>query len=130
MSQDAQQNHVTTQRVVYDMPGTDRVSVRRNLEFRGADGGALAMDVYSPPDSTSADRTPAVVIVAGYRDAGYQKMLGCRFKEMQWSISWGRLIAASTGARESANVLPARFRYTTRIGGWCQDARSSRAARF
>ncbi len=53
------------------------------------------MDLYCPPDATPAARTPAVVIVAGYRDAGFQKMLGCRLKDMQSSISWGRLIAAS-----------------------------------
>jgi acetyl esterase/lipase len=38
---------------------------------------------------------PAVVIVAGYPDAGFEKMLGCKFKDMGSSTSWGRLIAAS-----------------------------------
>ena len=52
------------------------------------------MDYYYPPGATSA-RTPAVIIVAGYPDAGFEKMVGCSFRDMQSSIDWGRLIAAS-----------------------------------
>ena len=70
--------------VVYAAPGMDAVTVRR-------DG---SMDVYYPPGATS-ERFPAVMIVAGYPDAGFQKMAGCSFRDMQSSISWGRLIAAS-----------------------------------
>jgi hypothetical protein len=89
------QNPVTKQRLVYDMPGTGDVVVRRDVEFRAADGGVLAMDLYSPPDSRSDARTPAVVIVAGFPDVGFQARLGCRFKDMESSVSWARLLAAS-----------------------------------
>jgi hypothetical protein len=76
--------------VVYTTPGVDRVTVRRDVPFaRG-----LMMDVYSPPDAGSA-RLPAVVLAAGYRDAGFEKHVGCRFKEMGSTVSWARLIAAS-----------------------------------
>jgi acetyl esterase/lipase len=36
-----------------------------------------------------------VVIVAGFPDPGFQKIVGCKFKEMGSSISWARLISAS-----------------------------------
>jgi dienelactone hydrolase len=95
MTDNAQRNPMTLQPVVYDMPGTDRVIVRRDVAFQGAGGSALVLDLYSPPDATPDVRAAAVIIVAGYRDAGFLERLGCRFKEMQSSVSWGRLIAAS-----------------------------------
>jgi len=95
MSQDTPQPDITKMKVVYDMPGTDAVTVRADVEFRAADDGVLAMDLYYPPGSKSGSRLPAVVIVQGYSDVGVQKMLGCKFKEMASSVSWGRLIAAS-----------------------------------
>src|SRR4051812_17712520 len=77
------------------MPGMELVVVRKELAYRTTDGGPLTMDVYYPPDATIASRLPAVVFVAGYNDVGYEKMLGCRFKDMAMSISWGQLAAAS-----------------------------------
>ncbi len=77
------------------MPGTDRVIVRRDLEFRAADGGALTLDLYYPPDSKPGRSIPATVIVGGYPGEGAEKKLGCRFTDMAFIDSWGRLIAAS-----------------------------------
>jgi hypothetical protein len=95
MSEQPQQHPITKQRVVYDMAGADAGIVQRDVDFRAADGGVLAMDVYRPCDSTTGARVPAVVVAAAYPDVGFQKLMGCRFKEMQSSISWGRLMAAS-----------------------------------
>ena len=53
------------------------------------------MDLYYPANSTNNERLPAVVIVAGYPDLGFQKMVGCPFKEMGSSVSWGKLLAFS-----------------------------------
>jgi len=53
------------------------------------------MDVYYPPDSMNGARLPAVVFVSGYSDQGVQAVIGCRSKEMECYISWGRLAAAS-----------------------------------
>ncbi len=33
--------------------------------------------------------------MAGYPDPGFERMLGCRFKDMASTVSWARLIAAS-----------------------------------
>jgi hypothetical protein len=95
MSQDTPASHMTKKRVVYDMPGTDAVVVRKDLEFRAADGDVLAMDLYCPSGPQTGTRAPLVIIVAGYPDAGFQKVLGCRYKEMAWTACWGRLVAAS-----------------------------------
>ena len=95
MSQDTQPSDLSKRRVVYQIPGMDAVTIRRDVEYRTAGAGALTMDLYSPADAQSGARTPAVVFVAGYPDPGMQKMLGCKFKEMGSSVSWAQLAAAS-----------------------------------
>ena len=95
MSQDTKADHLSKKVVVYRIPGMDDVKVRRDVEYRATDAGALTMDIYYPPDSESAARIPAVVLVAGFPDAGYEAKVGCKFKEMGSSRSWGRLAAAS-----------------------------------
>jgi hypothetical protein len=95
MSQDIEPDHISKKRVVYQEPGMDAVTIRRDLEYRATESGALTMDIYYPPDAKSGARIPAVVIVAGYPDPGFQRILGCKFKEMASSVSWGQLIAAS-----------------------------------
>jgi hypothetical protein len=88
-------NEMTKKPVLYEMTGTDRVTVRRDVGYRATDAGPLAMDLYYPPDWTPGARLPAAVIVLGYSDVGFRNALGCQYREMAWSVSWGRLIAAS-----------------------------------
>jgi len=88
------QPQVTKMDLVYKMPEAANVEVRRDLEFPGADGSALAMDMYLPPGKHDGP-LPVVVLVTGFRDEGALARLGCRFKDMQSNISWARLIAAS-----------------------------------
>src|SRR5215475_9483325 len=95
MSRETQRHEVTKKRVVYQLPAASAVTIRRDVEYRVTDAGALRMDIYRPADSKSAERMPAVVFVNGYPDPGAQKILGCKFKEMESYISWGRLTAAS-----------------------------------
>jgi dienelactone hydrolase len=95
MSEGTPQDEIVTKKVVYEMPDTDAVRVRRDVEFRAPDGGVLVMDIYHPPATRARTRTPLVVIVAGYPDAGFQRVAGCRFKDMGSTTSWARLIAAS-----------------------------------
>src|SRR6266480_3134919 len=95
MSQNIPQNDITKKRVVYRIPGMDAVTIRRDVEYRATDSGGLTMDIYYPPDWKSGSRIPAVVFVSGYSDLGFQKMLGCKLKDMGSYISWGQLTAAS-----------------------------------
>ena len=95
MSQNAPQNDITRKRVVYQIPGMDAVTIRRDVEYRGTDAGGLMMDIYYPPDWKSGARVPAVVFVSGYSDLGFQRIVGCKLKELESFISWGQLSAAS-----------------------------------
>jgi len=84
----------TKQRVVLELPGMDRVRVRRDLEFADRDGTALPMDVYLPGE-TAAGPLPAVLIVSGYPGPGFAQVMGCPFKELGAYVSWAELIASS-----------------------------------
>jgi hypothetical protein len=118
MSQETQRHEITKKRVVYQTPAEQAVIIRREVEYRVTDVGALTMDIYHPPDSKTEARIPAVVFVNGYPDPGAQKMLGCKFKEMEFYISWGRLMAASglvaityTTGKEPATDIHALLQY-------------------
>lgn len=138
MSQEAQPDHVSKKTAVYKIPGMDAVKVRRDVEYGTTGAGALTLDIYYPPDSESGTRAPAVVVVAGFPDAGYEAKVGCKFKEMGSSVSWGRLLAASGVAaitytnREPATDLDAALRYVrqnaaplgideNRVGVWASS---------
>jgi hypothetical protein len=88
MSKEIQKDVLTKTRVVYQKPEISQVNIRKDIEYKSSS----AMDIYSPPHDGIS---PAVIIVAGYPDPGYQKMLGCKFKESGSSVSWAQLIAAS-----------------------------------
>ncbi|HEV3333626.1 MAG TPA: alpha/beta hydrolase [Bryobacteraceae bacterium] len=94
MSQQAQRHEMTTKPVVYRLAEMDAVKVRRDVVYQTTEAGVLTMDLYYPPDPKS-QAAPAVIIVAGYPDGGFERMLGCKFKEMASSVSWGQLAAAS-----------------------------------
>jgi hypothetical protein len=88
-------DHISQKRAVYTIAGMERAVVRKDVVYRTTEAGPLTMDLYAPAGAASGARLPAVVLVAGYNDVGYQKMLGVRFKEMALAVSWGQLIAAS-----------------------------------
>lgn len=95
MSQDVPQDHISKKRAVYTIDGMERAAIRKDEVYGTTDAGPLTMDVYYPADFKTCARLPAVVFVAGYSDVGYEKVLGCKFKEMAMSVSWGQLTAAS-----------------------------------
>jgi hypothetical protein len=82
-------------RVVFRLPNEDAVTIRRDVPFQSTESGALTMDIYYPPEFSSGARVPAVIFVSGYSDPGFQRILGCKLKEMESYISWGKLTAAS-----------------------------------
>jgi dienelactone hydrolase len=95
MSQESRRNEITTKKVVYELPGMDTVKIRRDVEYRVTEAGALTFDLYSPPDLKIGERRPTVVFVSGYSDPAAERLLGCKLKDMAAYISWGRLVAAS-----------------------------------
>jgi hypothetical protein len=95
MNQDPTPQDISKIRVVYAMPTFDAVRIRRDQEYRVTDAGALAMDIYYPPDASSGSRTPAVMFVTGFSDVGARRMFGCAMKDMASYVSWAQLAAAS-----------------------------------
>ena len=86
-------HEVTTRRVLYEIPGMQSIQPRK-AEFRGATGEPLPMEIYDAI-APIADPSPIVAIVEGYPDPGFEQKLGCKFMEMEWTLSMARLIAAS-----------------------------------
>jgi hypothetical protein len=64
----------------------------RQSEFKGANGEPLPLEIYQPINPIGEC---AVAIVEGYPDTGFEKHVGCKFMEMEWTIGIARLIAAS-----------------------------------
>ena len=94
MSERPERHPITMKRVVYEIPGMESAVVRRDQPYRMTPTGPLTMDVYYPSNAAPERRLAAVVIVLGYAPKT-PNPLGCAFKEMEWSVCWGRLIAAS-----------------------------------
>ena len=77
-------------RVVYAVPGMDRVRVERNRVYREVDGSRLEMDVYSPAEATRGAPLPAVILIHGGPVPA-----GASAKNMGVFLSYGELLAAS-----------------------------------
>jgi dienelactone hydrolase len=85
--------------VVYEIPGMQDVTVRRDVPYHGE----LKLDAYYPRGAGDDERRtgdvipslPAVILAAGFPDRGMQSRMGCGFRDMGWTVSWARLIAAS-----------------------------------
>ena len=102
-------HEVATRRVLYEIPGMQAIHPRE-FRFAGADGEPLPGRIYSPlsPLRQRFGEPGCVVIVEGYPDPGFVKHVGCRFMDMQWSISVAQLIAATgMAAITYANRQPA-----------------------
>jgi tetratricopeptide (TPR) repeat protein len=71
--------------VVYDVPATQQVKVRKDVPYLGA----LTVDIYTPPDLKAGETRPAVVFLNALGDQPNNKI-------KNWSIyqSWPRLVAA------------------------------------
>lgn len=99
---------ITKKRIVYAVPGMDRVTVRRDLVYKTVEGAALHMDVYRPPDAARESRLPVVVLVHG-------GPIDPRMTPKDWGVfrSYGELLAASGLAAVTFNhrlYAPARVR--------------------
>lgn len=98
-------HEIATRRVLYEIPGMNAIEPRE-FEFPGSDGQPLAGRIYLPQSEDPL--ASVVVIIEGFPDPGFVKHVGCRFMDMQWSISMAQLIAASgLAAITYANRQPA-----------------------
>lgn len=86
------EDHISKRRIVYSVAAARPATVRRDHEYRVVNAASLTMDVYYPPDPIGAARPPVVLFVTGFPDAGAERMLGCRLKDMGSYISWAELM--------------------------------------
>lgn len=84
---------IATRRVLYEIPGMRSIEARVH-HFTGADGLPLPLAIYRPI-TPAAVPAPVVILLAGYPDPGFEQRVGCRFMDMEWTISMAQLIAAS-----------------------------------
>jgi pimeloyl-ACP methyl ester carboxylesterase len=84
---------IMVRRVVYQVPGMDRVQVRAGITYKSVEDGALKLDVYLPPDLRAGEHRPAVVFVHG--EPWTTEAVRFDARATGQYISWGRLVAAS-----------------------------------
>jgi dienelactone hydrolase len=103
--------------MVYPQPEADQVVTRLGIEFAQSASGPLTLDVYAPERRSTPVALPAIVLVAGYSDVGYEATLGCRFKDMALCTTWARLVASfgmiavTYGNERPAEDLESLLRY-------------------
>ncbi len=90
-----QRGEAASKPVVYHVPGMDAVTIQRDIPYQTSDAHPLTLDLYRPPEWKPGTRFPAVIFVVGYSDLGAERMLGCKFKDMESYITWAKLVAAS-----------------------------------
>jgi acetyl esterase/lipase len=79
-------------RIVYSVPGMNRVKIQRNLTYKTVAGAELKMDVYTALHSPPSEGRPAVIFIHGGRIPP-----NLRTKPKDWGayVSFGELVAAS-----------------------------------
>jgi hypothetical protein len=87
----SQRQPIATKPVVYRIPGMDHAIVHRDIEYKDRQ----TLDIYYPPGFCRDIPIPALLFVFAGSDAGAERILGCKFKEMESYICWSRLAAAS-----------------------------------
>ena len=48
-------------RVVYQIPGMEAVTIRRDVEYRAADAGGLTLDIYYPPEMHDSETSREII---------------------------------------------------------------------
>jgi dienelactone hydrolase len=108
MSQDPPYRHLSEVPMIYPLPADDQIVVRAGVEYTRTEAGPLTLDIYLPARLPPSVAVPAIVLVAGYSDVGYETVTGCRFKDMAMSTTWARLVASfGLAAVTYANERPA-----------------------
>jgi len=83
------------QAVVLELPGMEEVIIRNNIPYLNSPDSALKMDIYYPPKFDFKSNIPAIVVVLGYTDEAGKKLIGSKFKDFSWLVSWCKITAAS-----------------------------------
>ena len=79
-------------RIVYSVPGMQRVKTRKDITYKRAGSEELKMDLYSPAPAQKGARRPAVIFIHGGR---IPPNLLTKPKDWAVYVSFGQLVAAS-----------------------------------
>jgi dienelactone hydrolase len=83
---------VATQRIVYALPGMDKIRARKDITYKRVADDELKMDVYHPQNLPNGARRPAIVFIHG---GALPPNLRTKPKEWGAYVSYGQLAAAS-----------------------------------
>ena len=81
--------------VVLDLPGMDRVIIKKDIPYQDIAGATLKMDIYYPPKFDFKKQIPLIIFISGCPDTSMVKMVGKPFRKFNQYISWCKLVAAS-----------------------------------
>jgi acetyl esterase/lipase len=101
---------VATKRMVYGVPGMEKIRAQKDLAYKRVAGAELKMDVYNPPNLRSGARRHAIVFIHG---GALPPNLRTKPKEWGAYVSYGQLAAAS-------GFVGITFNY--RFFGWDMNA--------
>jgi predicted esterase len=73
----------------YSVPGAEKVAIRRDLQYRGAENASHLLDVYLPAGNSPKGGHPSAILIHGSVTAK------AHYKNTPQMVSWGRLLAAS-----------------------------------
>jgi hypothetical protein len=93
--------NITKLRVVYQIPGMEKVIIKQNLVYKTTEGKDLTYDLNYPPDFKGETRLPVVIMVLGYSDDVFKSQL------KSWEVykDWAKLFAASGMAAINYSTL-------------------------
>jgi acetyl esterase/lipase len=83
---------VASQRIVYMLPGMEKIGARKDITYKRVADTELKMDVYNPQNLPRGARRPAVVFIHG---GALPPNLRTKPKEWGAYVSYGQLAAAS-----------------------------------
>ena len=89
------QNRPNEQAVVFELPGMDKVIVKKNIPYLNSSDSILKMDIYYPPNFDFKSKIPTIIVIYGFTDIAAKKLIGQQFRSWIAYTSWCKIIAAS-----------------------------------
>lgn len=81
--------------VAFELPGMDKVIVKKDIPYQNIADSTLKMDIYYPPNFDFQKKIPAIIIVYGCTNEGQIKLIGNQFRNWSVHISLCKIIATS-----------------------------------
>jgi hypothetical protein len=93
--QESSSNKQKGQVLAFELPGMDKVIVKKDIPYLKIGDSTLKMDIYYPQNFDFQRKIPAIIIVYGCTNEGQIKLTGIQFRNWSVHISLCKIIAAS-----------------------------------